>query len=121
MIAGRKRDLRLQRGLLRLRRGGRRQCADLPTHADGNRCPARATPVVDARRCRLFARRAGRAQRPRPLSGILRLRKCDLGAATVVRSSGPGADSEAVVRARSYHIGAEPPRLTLGLLQEHGA
>jgi MFS family permease len=29
------------------------------------------------------------------------------------------ADSEAVVRARSYHIGAEPPRLTL-LLQEHG-
>jgi MFS family permease len=31
------------------------------------------------------------------------------------------ADSEAVVRARSYHIGAEPPRLTLGLLQEHTA
>jgi len=29
------------------------------------------------------------------------------------------ADSEAVVRARSYHIGAEPPRLTL-LLREHG-
>jgi MFS family permease len=29
------------------------------------------------------------------------------------------ADSEAVVRARSYHIGAEPPRLTLLLLQEH--
>jgi MFS family permease len=29
------------------------------------------------------------------------------------------ADSEAVVRARSFHIGAEPPRLTL-LLQEHG-
>jgi MFS family permease len=29
------------------------------------------------------------------------------------------ADSEAVTRARSYHIGAEPPRLTL-LLQEHG-
>jgi MFS family permease len=28
------------------------------------------------------------------------------------------ADSEAVIRARSYHIGAEPPRLTLGLLQE---
>jgi MFS family permease len=28
------------------------------------------------------------------------------------------ADSEAVVRARAYHIGAEPPRLTL-LLQEH--
>ena len=28
------------------------------------------------------------------------------------------ADSEAVVRARSYHMGAEPPRLTL-LLQEH--
>jgi MFS family permease len=29
------------------------------------------------------------------------------------------ADSEAVVRARAYHIGAEPPRLTL-LLREHG-
>src|SRR5215467_6028233 len=28
------------------------------------------------------------------------------------------ADSEAVVRARSYHIGAEPPRLMLLLLQE---
>ena len=30
------------------------------------------------------------------------------------------ADSEAVIRARSYHSGAEPPRLTL-LLQEHAA
>jgi hypothetical protein len=30
------------------------------------------------------------------------------------------ADSEAVVRARSYHLGAEPPRMTL-LLQEPGA
>jgi hypothetical protein len=29
------------------------------------------------------------------------------------------ADSEAVIRARSYHSGAEPPRLTL-LLREHG-
>jgi MFS family permease len=29
------------------------------------------------------------------------------------------ADSEAVIRARSYHIGVEPPRLTL-LLREHG-
>jgi MFS family permease len=29
------------------------------------------------------------------------------------------ADSEAVGRARSYHVGAEPPRLTLLLLQEH--
>src|SRR5215471_17619747 len=29
------------------------------------------------------------------------------------------ADSEAVNRARSYHVGAEPPRLTL-LLREHG-
>jgi hypothetical protein len=29
------------------------------------------------------------------------------------------ADSEAVIRARAYHSGAEPPRLTL-LLREHG-
>jgi len=29
------------------------------------------------------------------------------------------ADSEAVGRARSYHVGAEQPRLTLLLLQEH--
>jgi MFS family permease len=29
------------------------------------------------------------------------------------------ADSQAVDRARSYHIGAEPPRLSLLLLQEH--
>ena len=29
------------------------------------------------------------------------------------------ADSEAVIRARSFHIGVEPPRLTL-LVREHG-